>query len=299
MNTVRILYRGSLSSCNYSCDYCPFAKTKNTPEELRLDERQLLRFVEWVEGVARPVGILLTPWGEAIVHGYYRQAMTRLSQMPHVQRTALQTNLSAPLDDFQHADKTSLALWATYHPTQVRLPVFVKRCEALLDADIRFSVGVVGLKQHFDQIAELRQQIPNSIYVWVNAYKRQADYYQESDAAFLRSIDPYFDLNRIHYSSQAKPCGAGESSFTVDGEGDVHRCHFVDTKIGNIYQEDIFQQLQPRLCPNAGCGCHIGYVHRPQLKLNQLFGDNLLERIPADWPEVDPGFVAASEVTPA
>ena len=31
--------------CNYGCDYCPFAKTSNTPEELRQDERELDRVV--------------------------------------------------------------------------------------------------------------------------------------------------------------------------------------------------------------------------------------------------------------
>src|SRR5437762_11699225 len=40
------------SSCNYACEYCPFAKTANTREELRDDERRLKRFVTWVTGRA-------------------------------------------------------------------------------------------------------------------------------------------------------------------------------------------------------------------------------------------------------
>ena len=39
--------------------------------------------------------------------------------------------------------------------------------------------------------------------------------------------------------------------------------------------------LRPRLCPNATCGCHIGYVHRPELEMDRIFGAGLLERIPA------------------
>ena len=82
MTVYRILYRGSLSSCNYDCCYCPFAKTGNTRDELRRDAREVERFVEWVERVNRPLGILFTPWGEAITHAHYRRALVRLSHMP-------------------------------------------------------------------------------------------------------------------------------------------------------------------------------------------------------------------------
>jgi DNA-binding CsgD family transcriptional regulator len=34
-----ILYRGPLASCNYGCEYCPFAKRKDTREERRLNAR--------------------------------------------------------------------------------------------------------------------------------------------------------------------------------------------------------------------------------------------------------------------
>ena len=43
---LTILYRGPLSSCNYSCNYCPFAKTKNTKAELAADTEKLNRFVK-------------------------------------------------------------------------------------------------------------------------------------------------------------------------------------------------------------------------------------------------------------
>ena len=56
-----ILYRGPLSSCNYACEYCPFAKTHNTREELQDDEARLKRFAHWVEGRTEEIGILFTP----------------------------------------------------------------------------------------------------------------------------------------------------------------------------------------------------------------------------------------------
>jgi biotin synthase-like enzyme len=34
---LSVLYRGPLSSCNYDCHYCPFAKHHETSAELRRD----------------------------------------------------------------------------------------------------------------------------------------------------------------------------------------------------------------------------------------------------------------------
>src|SRR5205085_1024801 len=45
---LSILYRGPLSSCNYGCAYCPFAKHAETAEELAADRRALERFTGWV-----------------------------------------------------------------------------------------------------------------------------------------------------------------------------------------------------------------------------------------------------------
>lgn len=49
-----LYYRGSLSSCNYDCPYCPFGKTKDSASTLAKDRAGLETFVRWVaeQGVA-------------------------------------------------------------------------------------------------------------------------------------------------------------------------------------------------------------------------------------------------------
>ena len=291
MNPIRILYRGTLSSCNYACNYCPFAKTKNSREELELDRNQLNRFVDWVDACERPVGVLFTPWGEAIIHRYYREAMTRLSWMDSVHRVAIQTNLSGHLEDLADAQSERLAIWATYHPGETELSRFLQRCETLERLKIRFSVGVVGFPKHFDVIAELRKRLSEHVYVWVNIPKSSEIQYTDDELSFLQSIDPYVRWNLHRWSSFGKPCRTGTESFTVDGVGDVRRCHFVDEVIGNLYVDDILTKLNPELCPNATCGCHIGYIHRNDMPLDEVFGESLLERIPERWPEIDNAYV--------
>ena len=274
-----VYYRGSLSSCNYSCGYCPFAKTGNTRAELEHDRRQLLRFQQWTGDQTAQLGILFTPWGEALGQRAYRKVLVELSHQPNIERVAIQTNLSAPLGELARASR-KLALWATYHPGEVALEKFSAKCRQLEQLGIRYSVGVVGLKEHFGAISQLRQSLPPDSYLWVNAYKREANYYSASDIKFLKSIDPYFCYNLHRYPSLNTPCRAGETSFAVDGEGDLRRCHFVGEVLTNIYAADFLEQLQPRPCPNQSCGCYIGYIHRPQLQWEQRFGPGALERIP-------------------
>jgi MoaA/NifB/PqqE/SkfB family radical SAM enzyme len=278
-----ILYRGSLSSCNYACDYCPFAKTRNTREELRRDAAELDRFTQWVGSRKEQIGVLFTPWGEALVHRSYQRAMTVLSHLPNVWRVAAQTNLSGRLDWLRDTDREKLALWTTWHPTQVTMDGFLRQCERLDALGIRYSVGTVGTREAFSQIEELRARLPRSVYMWVNAWKRVANYYGDEDLARMQRVDPHFRINALRHPSRGFACRAGETAFSVDGQGTARRCHFIPNVLGNIYHDGFERALQPRLCTNETCGCHIGYVHLEPLNLYSVFGDGVLERIPSDY----------------
>jgi len=286
-----ILYRGSLSSCNYACEYCPFAKTTNTRKELAIDAAELSRFCDWVESRDEQIGILFTPWGEALIRSHYREAMVKLSYMKNVSKVAIQTNLSCSVGWINEAHLKSIAFWCTFHPGETDEHRFIEKCNQLTDMGANYSVGVVGLREHYGSIESLRTRLPKQVYLWINAYKRNTEYYQPDDLVFLKSIDPYFKLNCQYYPSQGSACTAGHKSFTVNGNGDAYRCHFIKDCIGNIYQPHFAQSLQPSGCSNISCGCHIGYVHMNKLKMTGLYGDGLLERIPAEWPTVDKRFL--------
>ena len=278
---LSILYRGPLVSCNYACGYCPFAKRRETPPELAHDRACLERFTSWVAGRTRDeIGVLFTPWGEALVRSWYHDALAALTRLPNVVKAAAQTNLSCKLDWVERCDKEKLALWCTFHPGETTRARFLAKCQELLDRGVRFSVGVVGLKEHIAEIAALRSELPPDVYLWVNAYKREPDYYLPETEAELSRIDPLFSYNATRHSSFGESCRAGRTAISVDGDGTVRRCHFVREPIGNIYDSDFENCLAERPCPNDTCGCHIGYVHLDRLKLHDVFGDGVLERIP-------------------
>ena len=283
---LKMLYRGPLSSCNYDCVYCPFAKQKDSAQELELDRKALLRFCQWVESRAdansrfETYSVLFTPWGEGLTRRWYRDALIRLSNLPHVTKVAIQTNLACGLEWVNRCDLESLGLWCTWHPTQVPMEKFLERCQRLDQMGARYSVGLVGLHEHVEAASKLRQKLSPNVYFWINAYKREFDYYSPSDIEYWNSIDPLFDLNNTRHSSLGKPCRAGQSVISVDGDGDVRRCHFIKQVIGNIYQPGFESSLGARHCTNDTCGCHIGFVHLNGLELYDVFGDGVLERIP-------------------
>jgi hypothetical protein len=295
---LSILYRGPLSSCNYDCSYCPFAKHHETAAELKRDRAALARFVGWAEQQSQfRLAILFTPWGEALVRPWYQEALATLSRLPAVEKVAIQTNLSCGLEWTGRCDLSRLALWCTWHPTQIALEEFLAHCGQLEDRGVRYSVGVVGLREAFESIAELRSRLPAHVYLWINAYKDQPDYYSEDEISLLESIDPLFRVNNTRHPSLGRRCLAGETVISVDGDGQVRRCHFIPDVIGNLYDADFSAALRARACTNATCGCHIGYIHLPELQQYPLYGDGLLERIPTEaiWP----GMVHHSSLSPS
>jgi MoaA/NifB/PqqE/SkfB family radical SAM enzyme len=279
---LSILYRGSLSSCNYGCEYCPFAKRSNTAAELAQDQAELDRLVNWVSerDPVDKLGILFTPWGEALIHGYYQQAIVRLSRLPQVRKVAIQTNLSSGLDWVPDCDLESMALWTTFHPGEVEIDRFLAQCKALDKYQAKYSVGIVGLKEHQEDALRLRQSLDPAVYLWVNAYKRQVGYYDAADVDLFTQIDPLFTINNQVYDTLGKPCNTGHTVVSIDGDGTMRRCHFVPEIIGNIYDPSFQDFLYPRNCQNQVCRCHIGYVHLPELDLDKVYENGLLERIP-------------------
>ncbi|WP_184548092.1 STM4011 family radical SAM protein [Streptosporangium becharense] len=274
---LTVLYRGPLASCDYDCPYCPFAKRRDDPEKLRRDRAALERFAAWVTGRDHPVSVLFTPWGEGLVRSWYRRAMVELSRLPHVRRVAIQTNLSRRPGWLDGADLDTLALWATYHPGQVSYGRFLDRCRDLSARGVRFSVGVVGLPEHLEPARRLRADLPEGVYLWVNA--AEGLIYTDEEAAAWTAIDPLFRHSRFPHRSAGMPCRTGESVVSVDGDGTVRRCHFVPETLGNLYDGTFRPRAAP--CPAAVCDCHIGYVHLEPTGLYDVFAGGVLERIPA------------------
>ncbi|MDX3228471.1 STM4011 family radical SAM protein [Streptomyces sp. ME19-01-6] len=277
---LTILYRGPLASCDYDCPYCPFAKRRDTREQLRADRAALERFTAWAAAnTGDRLSVLFTPWGEGLVRSWYRRALTELSRLPHIERVAIQTNLSCRTGWMAEADLDTLALWCTFHPGQTPYDRFLAKSRELTALGVRHSVGIVGLPEHLEPARRLRADLPERVYLWVNAAEGRS--YTDGEAAEWTALDPLFGYSRHPHRSAGLRCRTGASVVSVDGDGTVRRCHFVRAELGNLYDGSYRAALAPRPCPLAVCDCHIGYVHLETLPLYDVFAGGVLERIPA------------------
>lgn len=277
---LTILWRGPLDSCNYGCRYCPFAKRPALRSVLDADRAALARFAGWIEDhPQRQLSAFVTPWGEALIHAWYRDTLIALSHLAHVQQAVIQTNGSSSMAWTADANPTRLALWITWHPTEITLDRFLANLEPLLAGGIRFSVGAVGVPEQLAAVEQLRSRLPVSVPCWVNARKPLVRYSEDEIARFT-AIDAYFPLTLRPHASRNRACRTGEDVISVDGVGTVKRCHFVDTTLGNLFTDDLATMLKPRPCPRAFCDCYIGFAHLDELHLDDIYGDGLLARIP-------------------
>lgn len=289
--TLLVLFRTRLEWCNYTCHYCPWnADTvRVSAEAFREDEARLRRIVERIGMLTRRVEFFITPKAEYLVLPYWREAVARLCALPQVERVTVQTNLSfdvsALLDTL---DAGKLALWTTFHPTEVdeaQRETLFDKWALLRHRRVPFSVGIVGTRENLSHALELRRRLGREVYVWVNAYKREPDYYSSTDLETIRSIDAYFDLNNQHFASLGQPCTAGQRAVYLDDEGDIRRCFFVGEVMGNLYRDGWATLDAPLCCPVRTCHCYVGHMHIVELDFRRVYGKYLAARIPVERHE--------------
>lgn len=285
---LSVLYRGPLTSCNYGCNYCPFAKRTESAAQLERDRRGLERFVERIrqlnDDTPHRWQLMLTPWGEALVRAWYRHAVAQLTHLPQVDSVCVQTNLSTSPEWIDECRRDRLTLWATYHPTEADRNRFVDYVRRLRRQGVRLSVGMVGVTEFIDEIRRMRRLLPDDVYLWINAQQPRPRPYTIEETAFFASVDPLFSMTSRRLRSRGELCRAGETSFTVDGEGQMRRCHFVDEVIGRFDDETWESAIRARRCPQAYCDCYLG---KSQLKADEYesaFGMRVFERIPSTVP---------------
>jgi MoaA/NifB/PqqE/SkfB family radical SAM enzyme len=292
--SLLVLFRTRLEWCNYTCHYCPWnAQVRRPgPDAFREDEERLGRILARVAELPRAVEFFITPKAEYLVLPYWRAAVGRLLALPQVTRVTVQTNLAFDVGAFlDQVDAGKLALWTTYHPTEVdaaALEGLHARWDLLRRRGVPFSVGAVGTRENIGAIARLRGRLDRGVYLWVNAYKRERDYYTDEERSALRRIDPLFDLNDRPFASRGRPCTAGQRAVYLDDEGDLRRCFFVGDVLGNLFRDGWRTLPAPLGCPKQTCDCYVGRMHAVDLDFRAVYGPHLAARIPLGWGRAGP-----------
>ena len=282
--TYTFYYRNYLKNCNYKCEYCPFHKYTASEKMIERDKKYLYKFIKFIKSLNKKVKIFFAPKGEALIYDYYKEALVYLSYLENVDEMVIQTNLSGTLEWIDKLNSNKLILWASYHPDQVDAEKFFTQVKKLINYNIKFTVGTVGIKNNFTKIKEMKDLLSRldkyKPYMWINSFKDEKNYYNSEEIKFLQEIDPLFEINLKDYESKGLECKAGESIFFLDWNGNVHRCWQYKVKIGNIYSDNLTSIKVLDKCEKNICGCYIGYSHIKNLKLEKVYRKSLLGRIP-------------------
>ena len=270
-------YRGSLKSCNYTCGYCPFSKKQETLRQLRQDKEALLRFTRQFQKRGLGGAVLIAPYGEALIHDYYWEALGALSGNPRVEAAGAQSNFSFPVDqmlDIYHrhgGDLKKLRLWGPFHPEMSSVEQFTATCRRLSDRGVLYCAGAVGVPDHLDVLWQARRELPEDVYFWINKMDGPGRRYTQEEIYAFTQIDPYFDLELMHHRADGRLCG--DNRF-VEADGAMRRCNLSRAVVGNFYDPDCGESAtdgQPpaedRACGRKRCGCYLAYCNRRQERL--------------------------------
>lgn len=287
LDSIRqIYYRGLLRSCNYTCSYCPFGRKSPSGPTSR-DEQTWRRFVAAMAAWRSPVRLFLIPYGEALVHAYYREGIAQLSTLPHVRGVGCQTNLSYPaqawLEELRQSgvEVGKIHLWASFHPEMTSVRRFVDQLHRLHEAGLQVCAGAVGKPDHLALLQELRDSLSPDIYLFVNAMQGlKRGYTAEETLAFSR-IDNLFAYDVQNAAADWEHCmGRSESCF-VDGWGNVRACPRSRTVLGNLYGGLSLEEVP---CTNRRCDCYIAFSNLIRHPLRQVMGEGMLWRTPEKMP---------------
>lgn len=282
---THIAYRGFLRSCNYCCTYCPFSKQQASSTELAKDHAALKRFVDKIsqmDGGSLTVQVL--PYGEALIHNYYWIELARLSRLAHVRAVGCQTNLSFRVSEqltlFRQlgGEVHKLRLWCTFHPAMTTVDRFVVQCTVLRQEHVRFSVGAVGDPAQLMSIVQLRQSLPEDIYLWINRLDGLRRAYTTAEQETLSEIDPYFPLELKEPAADVSLCSGGRTSLFVQGDGSCYSCNLNRRRLGNFYNDD--WQETTLHCSVRRCSCYLAYALRQDLAALTFFDQHPALRVP-------------------
>lgn len=284
LSIKRIYYRGKLNSCNYTCSYCPFGKKSHLTATTQ-DEQAWNRFItaieQWQGG---PLQLFIIPYGEALIHRYYRKGIIHLAALPQVAGISCQTNLSFSadewLDEFPATPTliSKIKIWASFHPEMTSVESFVRRLHTLYNAGIQVCAGAVGNPMAKSVLSDLRNALLPDIYLFINAMQGLKSPLSVEDIRFFTQLDNLFEYDLKNASAQWTICSGGRSSCFIDWKGDIFACPRSQVKIGNLYQNQILAPLLP--CRRKVCDCYIAFSNLTNHPLHRIMGAGAFWRIP-------------------
>lgn len=245
-----------------------------TERQKRQDKEALREFIAQMKQERTKHAVQIVPYGEALVHEYYWRALAELSRIEMEEYTGCQTNLSFPVEKMlgiyekYQGKKEKLRLWCTFHPSMTTIEKFMEQCRKLELEGITFCVGMVGDPREIPTLIELRRQLPESVYIWVNKMDGRKGNYTLEEVKIFQKIDPYFFLQMEHRRAELKKC---RQSVFYEADGSRYFCNLHAASKG---------KTQENSCGRDECNCYLAYCNRTDIEALLFFEPYPAFRIP-------------------
>lgn len=279
--TKDIFFRGDIDFCNYSCSYCPFAKKTQSIDKIQKEEENLKKLFFYVKNMDEDVNIMITPYGEALIHPIYQEFMARLSTLDNVRKIGIQTNLSVDTKNListleeNKAYFSKIMIWATFHSQFADIKQFCNKANKLSSL-VSISCGIVANRKNFEEIKNLRQGLRPDVYLWINAMDKIKNKFTEDEISSLSHIDPFFAYE--FYEKRI--------DFKKSRSDDFSICQSYDKIYADInkYSSSCFFKKKKAISSSCNnhkiCDCYLGYSNFKDNYLSRFFGENIIFRIP-------------------
>lgn len=245
-----------------------------TDRQMERDKEALWKFIPQIKKESTKHAVQIVPYGEALIHEYYWHAMAELSQIELLEYIGCQTNFSFPVAKMLriyeecHGKKEKLRLWCTFHPSMTTVERFVEQCRKLQETGVAFSVGMVGNPAEIPKLLELRRQLPDSIYVWVNKMDGRKENYTAEELEIFKKVDPYFTLQIKHRKADLQKC---RRSVFYEADGSKYFCNLHAASKGKATGNG---------CGRKECNCYLAYSNRTDIEELLFFQPYPAFRIP-------------------
>lgn len=279
--TKDIFFRGNIDFCNYSCSYCPFAKKTQSIDKIQKEEDNLKKLFFYVKNMDEDANIMITPYGEALIHPIYQVFMARLSTLDNVRKIGIQTNLSVDTKNListleeNNADFSKIMIWATFHSQFTDIKQFCNKANKLSSL-VSISCGIVANRKNFEEIKNLRQGLRPDVYLWINAMDKIKNKFTEDEISSLSHIDPFFAYE--FYEKRI--------DFKKSRSDDFSICQSYNKIYADInkYSSSCFFKKKKAISSSCNnhkiCDCYLGYSNFKDNYLSRFFGENIIFRIP-------------------
>lgn len=235
-------------NCNNRCPYCRVRR----PDDIEPDPEEMREVGSWLYDELGQCRIGFTG-GEPSLY------LDSIAEIGRYHYLVVNTNLSAPIEEFERLDPDKCLLFVSYHPYHMEVYELLGKVDALNRCGYRVPmVSIVAYPPIFDRVIAMRdllrehgQKVFVAPYNGVMYGERYPYAYDKRQKEILVIVE-----DDMHDTKRVVRCHAGHNYAFIDRTGVIYRCNNPGSReLGNIHDKIIVMDSEPQPCESDQCIC--------------------------------------------